>query len=194
MDEAAGVSEAKDDAVRLARLYSAKAKAELKHADEVLGAPVGVAGCGDVLASVVLVKGLPDAAERSARRALAGRDGDAAGKALEALGFAPADAWAVCSRPSDAPAAAYARRLELVVEAVDPRLVVALDDEAAEDLAVAFGLESLPPGQPAVVRGRTLGSVGGLARSLDDPTAKARVWKRFKAVAGSLARGAEAPH
>jgi hypothetical protein len=74
------------------------------------------------------------------------------------------------------------------VEAVDPVLAIALDRAAAEDLAAAFGLEALPPGQPVVVRGRTLCAVGGLAASLDDPAAKARVWKDFKAAAELLPR------
>lgn len=182
-----------DDVGRLARLYAAKAKAELKRADEVLGVPVPIVGAGEVLASVVLVKGVPDAADRAARRALAGPDGEAAGKALEALGFAAGDAWAVCSRPVDAPAPARARRLALIVEAVDPKLVVALDDDAAEDIAAAFGLKALPAGQPMTARGRTLGGVGGLAASLDDPAAKARVWRRFKAVAGPVTREAARP-
>jgi hypothetical protein len=187
MDAAPGVSASSNDAARLARLYAAKVKAELKRADEALGVPVRVSGAGEMLASVVLVKGVPDAAERAARRALAGPDGEAAGKALEALGFEAGDSWAVVSRPADAPAPAHARRLELIVEAVDPRLVIALDDEAAEDLAAAFGLGALPAGQPVTARGRTLGAVGGLAASLGDAAAKARVWVRFKAVAGPLA-------
>jgi hypothetical protein len=177
------VTAPKDDAARLARLYASKVKAELKRADEALGVPVRIDGAGEMLASVVLVKGVADAAERAGRRALTGADGEAAGKALQALGFDEGDAWAVVSRPAEAPAEARARRLELIVEAVDPRLVVALDDEAAEDLAAAFGLRALPLGQPVVARGRTLGAVGGLAASLGDPAAKARVWARFKAVA-----------
>jgi hypothetical protein len=78
--------------------------------------------------------------------------------------------------------------LELIVEAVDPVLVVALDGDAAQDLAAAFGLPALAPGRPSVARGRTLGAVGGLAASLDDPGAKARVWKHFKAVVGAMPR------
>ncbi len=174
----------KDEAERLAGLYRAKAKAELKNADAALGVPVAIAGSGEMTGSVVLVKGVPDAVERAARRALAGPDGEAAGKALEALGVTPGDWWAVCSRPAEAAASARARRLELIVEAVDPTLVLALDDEAAEDLAAAYGIKALAPGRPLIVRGRTLGAVGGLAASLGDNAAKSRVWQHIKAIAG----------
>jgi hypothetical protein len=183
----------KDEAARLARLYASKVKAELKLADAALGVPFRIDGTGEMLASVVLVKGVPDAAERAAHHALAGPDGDAAAKALQALGYEAGDAWAVVSRPAEAPAPARARRLELIVEAVDPRLVFALDDEAAEDLAAAFGLTSLPAGRPVTARGRTIGAVGGLAASLGDAAAKARVWQRFKAVADPVPHPAAHP-
>jgi hypothetical protein len=178
-----------EEAERIQRRFEAKARAELKNADAALGVPVGVASAGDPLGAVVLAKGLPEAADRTARRVLAGPDGDAARKALEALGIDPHAVWAVCTRPAEAEPAARARRLELVVEAVDPRLVIALDDEAAEDLAVAFGLKTLAPGRSVSVRGRTLGAVGGLSASLADAGAKAKVWERLK----TLAKAADLP-
>lgn len=168
---------------RIQHRFEAKARAELRSADAALGVAVTIASAGDPLGAVVLAKGLPEAADRKARRVLAGPDGEAAGKALEALGLDPHAVWAVCTRPAQADRSAYARRLELVVEAVDPRLVVALDDEAAEDLASAFGLKALAPGRPVSVRGRTLGAVGGLSASLADGKAKAKVWERLKALA-----------
>ncbi|MDO8915936.1 MAG: hypothetical protein Q7W16_07640 [Coriobacteriia bacterium] len=171
-----------DDAERIQRRFEAKARAELKDADAALGVAFGVASAGDPLAAVVVAKGLPEAADRTARRVLAGPDGEAADKALGALGLDPRSVWAVCTRPADAPLEARARRLELVVEAVDPRLVIALDDEAAEDLAAAFALKALVPGRPVSVRGRTLGAVGSLSASLQDAQAKAKVWERLKAL------------
>jgi hypothetical protein len=170
------------DAERVQRRFEAKARAELKDADAAMGVPVVVASAGDPLGVVVLAKGLPEAADRTARRVLAGSDGEAAVKALEALGLDPHAVWAVCTRPVEAEPVARARRLELVVEAVDPRLVIALDDEAAEDLAAAFGLKTLVPGRSVSVRGRTLGAVGGLSASLADAGAKAQVWERLKAL------------
>lgn len=171
------------EAGRIRHRFEAKARAELKNADAALGVPVTIASTGDPLGAVVLAKGLPEAADRAARRVLAGPDGEAAAKALEALGFDPQAVWAVCTRPAEADPAARARRLELVVESVDPRLVIALDDAAAEDLAAAFGRKSLVPGRPVSVRGRTLGAVGGLSASLSDAGAKAKVWERLKALA-----------
>jgi hypothetical protein len=178
-----------EDAARIQRRFEAKARAELKEADAALGHPISVASVGDPLGAVVLAKGLPEEVDRKARRVLAGPDGEAAGKALEALGFDPHSVWAVCTRPTQADPDARARRLELVVEAVDPRLVIALDTEAAEDLASAFGLKALVPGRAVSVRGRTLGAAGGLSASLGDPVAKAKVWERLK----GLARAARLP-
>jgi len=171
---------------RVARLFEAKARAELAAADAVLGAKPAVANSGDALGSTVLVKGAPDAGDRAARRALAGPDGVAATKALAALGLDADAVLAVCSRPAAGDADAHARRLELVVEAVDPRLVIALDAAAAEDLAAAFRVPALVPGRPVMARGRVLGAVGDLAASLGDPNEKARVWARFKSVAAGM--------
>lgn len=181
-----------DASARLERLFGAKARAELKAADALLGRPIAVAGSGDVLGSVVILKGTPAEQDRASRRALAGPDGDAAAKAIEALGLDPAAVFAQCTRPVVADAQARARRVELIVEAVDPRLVIALDAEAAEDLAAAFGVRSLPAGQPASVRGRTLGCVGDLAASLVDTGTKARVWAHFKTIAKAAGVGPRA--
>jgi hypothetical protein len=171
-----------EEAARIQRRFEAKARAELKDADAALGVPVTVASAGDPLGAVVLAKGLPEAADREAKRVLAGPDGEAAGKALEALGLDPDAVWAVCTRPVEADPALRARRLELIVECVDPRIVIALDDAAGEDLAAAFGLRSLVPGRSVSVRGRTLGAVGGLSASLSDAKAKRKVWERLKAL------------
>ncbi len=169
---------------RLQRLFLAKARAELEAADALLGTEVTVAGHGDPLGEVVLVKGLPDAQDREAGVAMARADGEAAAKILDALGLDPGSAWIVCSRPgADVPREARSRRLAMVVEAVDPRLVIAVDAEASDDLACALGVSALQPGRPTTVRGRVVGAVGGLAASLGDPSAKASVWEQFKAIA-----------
>jgi uracil-DNA glycosylase len=178
--------EVSTEAKVLAKLHGAKARAELKAADVLLGAKPAVAGRGDPTAEVVLVKGVPDDGERASRSALSGEDGAAAHKALVALGFDPERTWATHSRPARAEDDACARRLEAIVEAVDPRIVIALDDVAATDLAAAYRVPALLPGRPVVARGRILGSVGGLAASLSDPAAKARVWERFKTIAAAV--------
>jgi hypothetical protein len=171
------------EAKRLEKLQVAKARAELRAADARLGAKPAIAGRGDPTAEVVIVKGVPDAGEVASRSALSGEVGVAARKALAALGFDPERLWATHSRPAQAGDDDYARRLEAIVEAVDPLVAIALDDVAATDLAAAYLVPALVPGRPVIARGRVLGSVGGLAASLSDPAAKARVWECFKAIA-----------
>lgn len=135
------------------------------------------------MASVVLVFGTPDGAQRKAGKALAGPVGDAAVKAVTALGFDPAALFAICSRPEPGiDAVALASRLELAIEAVDPVVVIALDEDASRDLSAAFGCAALAPGRPATVRGRTLGAVGDLRGSLHNAAAKRPVWAAFRAV------------
>ncbi len=170
--------------------YGAKASAELAAADALVPGSSSVAGRGSLFAHIVLLKGVPGEEDLTAGRTLAGPDGEAADKAMTALGFDPDDGWRMCTRPagatSAAPADAEARahRVELAVEAVDPDVVIALDPQAGEDLARAFGLARLEPGTPVQRRGRTLGAVGGLAASLSDEGAKARVWAELRSVAG----------
>jgi uracil-DNA glycosylase len=174
------------EAKRLEKLHVIKARAELRAADALLGAESDIAGHGDPTAEVVIVKGAPDAGEVASRSALSGEDGVAARKALAALGFDPERTWATHSRPAQADDDAYAQRLEAIVEAVDPRVAIALDDVAAADLAAAYRVPALVPGRSVIARGRVLGSVGGLAESLSDPAAKARVWERFKTIAAAV--------
>lgn len=169
------------DGAAISRAQAAKARAELAEADRILGGPP-VSGWGDPLGRVVIVKGGPGAEDVAAGRALAGPDGEAASKALEALGRDPSAMWATCSRPAPCDDEAAARRLELVIEAVDPAFVLALDVVAAADLAVAMHVAPLQHGRPVTVRGRVLGSVDDLAGSLSDRAAKARVWRQMRAV------------
>jgi len=168
----------------LKALYEAKARAELAQADGLCPGSDAVASSGDPLACVVLVKGSPGAEELAAHRALAGPVGDAALKAVAALGLDPRSTFALCSRPGG-DAGARAERLELAVEAVDPALVLALDAAGAEDLAAALHCGPLEPGRPVTVRGRTVGYVGDLAASLRDDD-KRPVWAAFLSIASAL--------
>ena len=164
----------------LAALYAAKAAAEEAAADALLaGLRVRSSGVPD--ARVMLVKGEPGKADLRAGEALAGPDREAARSALEALAVDAGSLLAVVSRPTpDAAADAIVRRLALHLEACDPALAVALDAAAAEDLAAAAGVRSLPFGEIAHVRGRTLLAVDGLEASLADDARKRRVWAQFK--------------
>lgn len=172
----------------LRRTFAAKARAEIADADRLLARTIRVKGAGDPLARVLLVKGRPGPEDIAARKALAGADGEAAAKALEALGRDTSSVWATCSRPMTSEAEAVTRRLELIVEAVDPELVLALDRQAADDVAAALHLAHIAFGVPMGARGRVIGAVDGLEASLGDAAAKGRVWRQMRAV---FAEGAE---
>jgi hypothetical protein len=171
-------------------LYEAKARAELAQADALYSNAGAVASWGDPLAAVVLVVGAPGPEELAAHRALAGPVGEAARKAIGALGFDPASTLALCSRPGgDSDQGARAERLEYAIEAVDPVLVVALDPQAAEDLARAVRCPRLAAGRPVTARGRTIGAVGDLAASLRGEGGKRAVWAAFLSIASAVPPG-----
>lgn len=167
------------DQAALRALYARKAAAELEAAEVPGGA---VRWSGDPLAEVALVKGRPGEADVETGRVLAGPDGEAARKALSALGLD--EAWfAACSRPDGAaPDEAGLRELSASIEAVDPRVVIALDADAAEDLAAAAGLPRLRFGVPVERDGRTYLAVAGLEASLGDEVRKRRVWRQFRSL------------
>jgi len=169
------------EAKRLDALFRAKAQAEIAAAEAVAGDNGSVRGQGDELADVLLVKGEPGPGDLDAGRALAGADGEAAGKALDALGVA-SERFAFCTRSADLPEAARLERARLMVEAVDPRIVVALDPLAAEDILDAYGCEAVPPGTLTYVQGRAFVALEGLEASLSDEALKRRVWRQLKAL------------
>ena len=170
------------DTRRYERLCREKAEAEIAAADALAPGSGRIRSVGDTLAEIVLVKGLPGPDDRSAGRVLAGADGDAADKALEALGLAP-ERFAVCSRPGRSGAAVRAERLALIIEAVDPSIVVALDPQASSDVALAFGVNAITSGEPLRLRGRTVLALDGLEASLADERLKRRVWRQLQALA-----------
>lgn len=171
-----------ETAEALRALYAEKAAAELDAADALAPGSDRVAWGGELLATVALVKGLPGPAEASGGAALSGADGEAADKALIALGFDPARAFRTLSRPEPGmEIERRADRLRLQLEAADPEIVIALDSAAAEDLSVALGVGPLPFGQEVVANGRRLVAVDGLEASLTDEKRKAAVWRQFQA-------------
>jgi hypothetical protein len=166
---------------KLGAAYEAKARAELAEADVIVGAGPG-AWDGPVVGARIVFLVAHRAAPAPAA-ILAGRTAEAVGGAAEALGSADA-AFVLVTRPIlETPADDRARRLRIALEAVDAPAVVALDPEAAEDLAAAFGLDTLRPGTPMHALGRSLGSVGDFAASLENTAAKATAWSVMKAVA-----------
>ena len=168
---------------KLRALYESKARAELAAADGLVPGSDGVPWRGELLASVALVKGLPGPAEASGQPALAGADGDAADKALVALGVDPVAVFRTLSRPvPEADPTRCGARLRLQLEAVDPSLVIALDRVAADDLRQALGLTELPFGVQVDIAGRRVVAVDGLEESLGDAARKRRVWRQLQAV------------
>lgn len=163
-------------------LFEARARAELAAADALAPGSDAVEWAGALLAEVVVVKGLAGPAEATGGAALSGPDGEAARKALRALGYADAGLFFTLSRPEPGiPAERRGDRLRMQIEAVDPALVLALDREAAEDLAEALGIAQPEFGQPVRVLGRRIVAVDGLEASLADPARKKRVWRQLQA-------------
>jgi hypothetical protein len=134
------------------------------------------------MASVAVVKGLPGPAEASGGAAISGADGEAAIKALGALGYSEHELFFTLSRPSTGLAPdRVAARLRAQIEAVDPMVVLALDAEARSDVAAAFGITPPAWGREARVLGRRIVAVDGLEASLGEPARKRRVWEQLKA-------------
>lgn len=173
-----------DESARLDRLYREKARAEIDLAEALAEGMPEVRAHGDELAEVLLAKGEPGPGDRAAGYALAGADGEAADKALDALGL-PQARFALCTRAAGLSDDARAQRVRMLVEAVDPSVVLALDMLAAADLAQAFGIDPLAPGVTRLWSGRTLLAVEGLEASLADEDLKRRVWRQLKALGGA---------
>lgn len=170
---------------RLGEAFEAKARAELAAADALAPGSDVVAWSGTLLPHVALVKGAPGPAEASGGAALSGPDGEAAAKALVALGW-PEDSWfATLSRPDlDLEPERLVARLKLVLEAVDPIVIVALDPVAAGDVASALGCDGLAPaGAPVIVAGRRVIAVEGFEASLADESRKRVIWAQLKQAA-----------
>ena len=166
----------------LAARYESKILAELDAADALSPGTGPGARAGDPFATVMLVKGLPGPAEIAGDPVLSGADGDAARKALAALGFDPESVFRTLSRPGGVAGTGAGARLRAQIEAVDPYAVLALDDAAGEDLAAACGAAALKTGVIDASGPRILLAVAGLEASLEDPVAKRRVWRQLQAL------------
>lgn len=168
-------------AATLRALHTARVKAEIAEADAMIPGADTVAPRGATFAQVVVVKGLPGPAEATGGAALSGPDGEAAIKALTALGWDADDVFFTLSRPvAGSQGTGVAKRLRLQIESVDPDLVVAVDAEAAHDVAAALGCERPAFGEMVLVDGRRMLACDGLEASLTDPKRKQRVWSQLK--------------
>ena len=161
--------------------YAAKVQQELTDADRMAPGADSSSSSGDVFADAFLVKGDPGPAEVAGGTALSGPDGEAARRALEALGFDPASVFATVARPEpDVDPEGLHARLRMQVEAVDPYAVVGLDRVATDLIREAFALSALRPGRQKHVHGRVFVAVDGLEASLSDVALKQRVWRQFR--------------
>lgn len=165
----------------LRQAYEQRARAELDAADTAVPGSGVVRWRGCLTPAVAVVKGLPGPAEASGGAAVSGADGAAIARALESLGHDPAQAFYTLSRPAlDIGAEQRAQRVRAHIEAVDAPLVIALDAEAAQDIARGFHLPDLAMGTVVRVAGRRLVACGGLEAALGDERAKGRVWRQLK--------------
>ncbi|MHB1016758.1 MAG: uracil-DNA glycosylase family protein [Coriobacteriia bacterium] len=167
---------------RLDGVFREKARAEIAAAEHAGGGAPAVRAHGDELAEVLLLKGEPGPGDIEGGYALAGSDGDAADKALDALGL-PSGRFALCTRASGVEADDRAERIRMLIEAVDPSVMIALDPLAAQDLSLAVGMDALVAGTLVTWRGRTVVAIDGLEASLSDDGLKRRVWRQLKALA-----------
>lgn len=143
---------------------------------------------GNRLASVTVIKGEPGSAELLGKPPFFGADGEAMESALAALDWG-SNNW--CGIAIDLPdrSRLSAPDLRLLIEIIDSRALVALDDTAMTALRESFGAKVLPhalkPGKKIWVLGRALVFVRGFEAALtsdDGGEAKRRVWKELKAL------------
>jgi hypothetical protein len=154
-------------------------------------APYAAHLTGNPLALALCIKGDKGAAEAAGGPPLSGADGAALAKAADTLGWG-SDGWcglllAGASAGADGADAIDASTLALIIEIVDPQVVVALDESARQALILAYAKSEpalrgqLKAGAQARVLGRTLASVPDFEGALADPERKQRAWQQLKA-------------
>jgi uracil-DNA glycosylase len=166
---------------RIRALHEARAKAELTQADGLCPGADAIPWRGDLLAQVMVVKGLPGPAEAAGGAAVSGADGEALLKAITTLGWPAEQTFYTLSRPEpglDSPACAD--RIRAQIEAIDPVVVIALDDVAASDIATGYGIAPLVTGEQVRAAGRRLVAIGGMEASLADDRLKRAVWTQLQ--------------
>ncbi|MGV8084571.1 MAG: hypothetical protein AB2L09_13215 [Coriobacteriia bacterium] len=171
-----------EEAARLRALHEARAKAELAEAEALAPGSGAIPPRGALFAALAVVKGLPGPAEAAGGAAVSGADGQAAVSALEALGYSADELFFTLSRPEPTLSSDQrSRRLRRQIEATGAETVLALDREAGEDLAAAFGVPPMKFGREVVVLGRRLIAIDGLEASLMDLNRKRAVWRQMQA-------------
>lgn len=176
-------AEAQADSRRQA--YLGKAREELLELERR-----GVITAGNAFPQVLLVKGIPNEAERESPDALlAGADGKALRASLARLGYAP-EAWAGMLSCDAAGGALEPELFRLAVTTIDPDTLVLCDEAAADvarnayadDLVLLEDLSQamLAPGVTARIRGMRVMNLGGFEAALADAHQKQVMWARLK--------------
>jgi len=145
---------------------------------------------GNVLASLLAVKGTPGPAELAGRPPFSGADGLALDKAFGRLGWGFGSQgtriWSGILTNLPGLPTLRPSELRLVCEIVDPLTIVALDEAARLAIIDAFSAANrnlkaaLLPGAECRVLGRQVVSVEGFEESLADEGAKQRAWAQLK--------------
>jgi len=146
--------------------------------------------CGNPLASLVVIKGIPGPREAAGDKPFSGQDGLALDKAFGRLGWGfgsqSTRMWfGIALSPASAPTLSP-QSLRSICELIDPLTIVALDDKARLACIEAFSqaeegfLADFTSGRQTWVLGRHLISVAGFEAALDDDAQKQKVWAQLK--------------
>lgn len=164
--------------------YVRKARAELGSLVER-----GVVMAGNAFSSVLLLKGLPNEAERTGAAPLSGADGKALRAALSALGYAPED-WCALLTVDAQGLPLDAALLREAICTLDPATLIACDDASAQLVREAyadtlftlddFEAAMLLPGRETQVLGMRVMALDGFEAALSDPHQKQIMWARLK--------------
>jgi len=145
---------------------------------------------GNVLASLIAIKGTPGPAELAGKQPFSGTDGLALDKAFGHLGWGfgsqSTRIWLgilpnLPGLPTLGPS-----ELRLVCEIVDPLAIVTLDEAARLAIIETFSAVNknmkadLKPGAECRILGRQIVSVEGFEESLADEDAKQKAWAQLK--------------
>ncbi|MDO4850964.1 MAG: hypothetical protein Q4A93_03795 [Actinomycetota bacterium] len=130
---------------------------------------------GDLLAGFLCCKGVPGPAEQAGGAICSGEDGAALAKAAVALGYGEGSFAAVdvAGLPPD--------DLRIIIEAIDPAVVVSVDAPAREVVSQALGTSLPVYGVLVRAAGRRFLAVDSFEESLVSDEAKRRSWHQLKA-------------
>jgi len=145
---------------------------------------------GNVLASLIAVKGIPGPAELAGNPPFSGADGLALDKAFGRLGWGFGSQgtriWLGVMTCLPSGPELLSTDLRLICEIVDPLAIVTLDEPARLAVIDAFRpvcktlKTDLSPGSEGRILGRHVLSVSGFEQSLAHENSKQRAWAQLK--------------